>query len=284
MDWITRFTRAMDYIEDNLDGEIDWEQAGREALCSSQLFARMFAMMTDIPLSEYIRRRRLTRAAFDLQANGDKVLDVALRYGYASPTAFQRAFTQFHDVTPSQARKQGIRLQAYPRMAFQLKIEGGIALQYRIEQKPAFRVVGYMENVSMVDGENFRRIPKMWDEFPAKRFQALEGYMKPEQPGMFGAMDMAEKPDELIYCIAVASDRTDLQDWMSAMDVPASTYAVFETSMKDLQNVTRRIFAEWLPNSGYEHGPSPEFEFYPPGDMESEESYKAEIWIPVVKK
>ena len=284
MDWITRFTRAMDYIEDNLDGEIDWEQAGREALCSGHLFARMFAMMTNIPLSEYIRRRRLTRAAFDLQANGDKVLDVALRYGYASPTAFQRAFTQFHDVTPSQARKQGIKLQAYPRMAFHLKIEGGITLQYRIEQKPAFRVVGYKETVSMVDGENFRRIPKIWEEFPAQKYHALETRMNPAQPGMFGVIDMGEKPDELVYWIAVNSDSADLEDWMSAMEVPVVSYAVFETSMKELQDITRRIFAEWLPNSGYEHAPAAEFEFYPPGDMESDENYKAEIWVPVVKK
>lgn len=93
VDWMARLTRAMAYIEANLDGEIDWREAGRLALCGGNQFARTFALMTGMPLSEYVRRRRLSMAALDLSRRGEKVIDVALRYGYASPTAFQRAFT-----------------------------------------------------------------------------------------------------------------------------------------------------------------------------------------------
>lgn len=286
MDWITSFTNAMDYIEENLTGEIDWAEVGRRALCSGQQFARTFALIIGIPLSEYVRRRRLTQAAQDLQMRGDKVIDVAMRYGYASPTAFQRAFVIFHGVTPSQARKPGARLQAYPPISFQMTIQGGIALQYRIEEKPAFRVVGAMEEINMVNGENFVRIPKMWEEFPEERSATLGGeYADGKYDGMFGVMSMApDKPDTLVYGICVSSERKDLRDWMQARDVAAATYAVFETSLAAIQEITKRIYAEWLPSSGYAHAGVAEFEFYPNVDMSDQTKYMCEIWIPIVKK
>ncbi|MDL2319349.1 AraC family transcriptional regulator, partial [Eubacteriales bacterium OttesenSCG-928-A19] len=279
----TRMTRAMDYIEAHLDGELDWGAVAREALCPPQQFARMFAMMTDVPLSEYVRRRRLTRAALDLQRGEGRVLDVALRYGYASPTAFQRAFQQFHGAPPSHARRQGVRLRSYPPMTFQFTIKGGTALQYRIEEKPGFRVVGYREEISMVGGENFRRIPELWNTFPRERCDALIARGDGQYPGMLGLIDMGPRDDTLAYWIAVSSASADLAPWMQAMDVPAATYAVFDTSLATLQDVTRRIFAEWLPSSGYEHGPSAELEYYPDGDMSDPAQYMCEIWIPVVK-
>lgn len=284
MDWIERLQHALDYIEGNLQGEIDWREAGRHALMSGPYFARIFALMSGVPLSEYIRMRRLSLAATDLQQGDARVLDVALRYGYASPTAFQRAFVLFHGVTPSQAHKQGIRLKAYPPIAFQITVKGGIALQYRIEQKPAIRLVGYQEEISMVGGENFVRIPKMWQEFPQERFVALEAYTNGAYPGCFGVIWMTDKPDSLVYAIATASDRTDLLGWMDEIRCAPATYAVFETSLAGIQDTTRRIFAEWLPASGYEHGQGQEFEYYPNGDMSDSTKYLCEIWIPVVKK
>lgn len=285
MDWIDRLKAAMAYIEDNLEGDIDWDQAARLALCSSHQFMRTFALITGVPLSDYVRRRRLTKAAFDLQTRQEKVLDVALRYGYASPTAFQRAFTIFHGVTPVKARRPGVTLKSYPPMSFQLTIQGGIDLQYRIEEKPALRLVGYREDISMLGGENFARIPKMWEEFPHERVEALGGLAGAQYPGMFGVIAMVEgKSDMLAYYIAVASERTDLQGWMSEITNPPLTYAVFDTPLATIQDTTRRIFAEWLPHAGYEHADAAELEYYPDGDMSDETKYICEIWIPVVKK
>lgn len=284
MDWITRLQRALDYLEENLAGEIDWQEAGRRALMSGAYFARMFALMSGVPLSEYIRLRRLSLAATDLQQRGERVIDVAMRYGYASPTAFQRAFVLFHDVTPSQAHKSGIRLKAYPPISFNITIQGGIALQYRIEEKEAVRLVGYREEISMLGGENLIRIPRMWEEFPQERFAVLDGYNNGRYPGCFGVCEMNDRPDSLLYSIAVASDREDLEGWMAEIACAPATYAVFDTSLAAIQDTTRRIFAEWLPSSGYEHAEGAELEYYPSGDMTDSAAYMCEIWIPVVKK
>lgn len=121
MDWFERMNGAMSYIEDHLASEIDYEEAARIACCSSYHFQRMFSFITDVTLSEYIRRRRLTLAAFELQKGSGRVIDVALKYGYDSPNSFTRAFQSLHGVTPSLARDEGVQLKAYPRMSFQLK-------------------------------------------------------------------------------------------------------------------------------------------------------------------
>ena len=118
MDWLQRLNRAMDYIEEHLADRISYDEIARIACCSTYHFRRMFPFLTGITLSEYIRRRRLTLAAFELQTTGAKVIDVALKYGYQSPEAFARAFKQLHGVMPVAARDPGVTLKAYPRMTF----------------------------------------------------------------------------------------------------------------------------------------------------------------------
>ena len=95
MEWVDGLNQTIAYIENHLTGEIDYEALAKLACCSAYHYQRMFAYMAGMPLSEYIRRRRMSRAAVDLQA-GEKVIDVSLRYGYQSPTAFNRAFQSVH--------------------------------------------------------------------------------------------------------------------------------------------------------------------------------------------
>ncbi len=104
MEWLERLNRSLQYIEDHLDGAVDYKKAAQSACCSSYQYQRLFSALANLPLSEYIRKRRLTLAAFDLQ-RGAKVLDTALKYGYESPEAFCRAFAGMHGVPPSLARK-----------------------------------------------------------------------------------------------------------------------------------------------------------------------------------
>lgn len=285
MDWIERMQAAMDYVEENLREEIDWAELGRRALCPGAMFARMFSMVVDIPLAEYVRRRRLSCAAADLQ-RGDRVIDVALRYGYASPTAFTRAFTLLHGVTPKQARLPGVALQAYPPLSFHISITGGTQMEYRIEQKGALRMVGFAEEVSMLDGKNLERIPQIWREATNETWTMLSGYADGSYPGCFGVIDWVDVPaDTLRYWIAVTSAATDgAKDSLQALEVAPATYAVFSTPMSMIQQTTRRIFSEWMPASGYEHAQMPEFEYYPQGDMSDPDKYIVEIWIPIVEK
>lgn len=90
MDWLDRMNGVMDYIEANLTQDISYDAIARLACCGSYHFQRMFPFITGLSLSEYIRRRRLTAAAFELQATDTKIIDVSMKYGYDSPEAFSR--------------------------------------------------------------------------------------------------------------------------------------------------------------------------------------------------
>lgn len=123
MDWLERMNDAISYIENNLTTEIKYEELSRIVCCSIYHFQKMFSFLTGVPLSEYIRRRRLTQAAYELSNSNIKVIDLALKYGYESPDSFTRAFQNMHGVTPTKARKMGIVLKAYPRMSFHISIK-----------------------------------------------------------------------------------------------------------------------------------------------------------------
>lgn len=119
MDWQKGMNSAIDYIESNLMGTVDFNAAARFVGCSTWEFQRIFSFLTHVSLGEYIRKRKLTLAAQDIQSNDLKIIDIALKYGYESPAAFSRAFNKFYGITPSSARNSGIDLNAYPRITFE---------------------------------------------------------------------------------------------------------------------------------------------------------------------
>ena len=162
MQWIDRMNDAVGYIERHLTDEIDYEQLARLACCSSYHFQRMFAYMAGVGLAEYIRRRKMSLAAADLQLGGVKIIDVAAKYGYQSPTAFNRAFQSVHGVAPSALKSEGVKLKSYPPITFLITIKGAEEMNYRIETSPAFRVVGVSQKMSNVVEENFRDVPLLW--------------------------------------------------------------------------------------------------------------------------
>lgn len=165
MDWLNQWNEALDYIEERLDGEISMESLGRLAGCSSYHFQRMFSYIGGMPLNVYIRRRRMTRAAMDLH-RGDKVLDVALRYGYESPTAFNRAFQAVHRLPPSRAREESVKLKSYPRIRFSFVMKGDTEMEYQIVTKPAFRIVGPRMPLPTDTEEGFDCVPQFWRRPP----------------------------------------------------------------------------------------------------------------------
>ncbi|MFD1957290.1 GyrI-like domain-containing protein [Paenibacillus thailandensis] len=284
MDWLERMNGAIGYIEDHLLEEIDYAEAAKIACCSVHHFQRMFSFITEVPLSEYVRRRRLTLAAFDLQSAEAKVIDISLKYGYDSPEAFARAFQNLHGVTPSAVRQAQVRLKAYPRMAITLNIKGAIELNYRIERLESFSTVGFKERVHM--DEAFEQIPGIWDN--AHRNGRIDQLIKllwePEQRGPRGILGICADggfgtKDGFDYYLAIASD-TALPEGMERLNVPEGTWAVFETSEDmDVQGIWKRLYTEWLPTSGYELADIPGIECYhPPGHQPS-----AEVWIAVRK-
>ena len=164
MEWIERFNKAVAYIEEHITEEIDFRDVASIACCSSYHFQRMFAYLADVPLSEYIRRRKMSLAVADLQSGNERVIDVALKYGYASPTAFNRAFQSVHGVAPSLVKEGGMSLKSYPPISFKIIVKGVIEMNYRIEKKEAFRIVGVAEPLEKDMEKNFEIVPKMWEK------------------------------------------------------------------------------------------------------------------------
>ena len=134
MEWLKRINNAIDYIEHNLDSDISYDEAAQIACCSTYYFQRMFSYITGISLAEYIKRRRMTQAAFELQRTNKRVLEIALKYGYTSPTSFNRAFQNVHGISPVAAKDIGNTLNAYPAIRFSVNITGGSAISYHIEK------------------------------------------------------------------------------------------------------------------------------------------------------
>lgn len=163
MSWLENFSKAIEYIETHLDKEISYEDMAKITGCSTFYFQRIFSYIVGISLSEYIRRRRMTQAGFDLQRTDMRVLDVALKYGYSSPTSFNRAFQAVHGITPICAKEMGSTLNTYPAIKFSINVVGGNAMSYRIEKKKAFRIVGVRTSLSEDIEKNQKNVPLFWD-------------------------------------------------------------------------------------------------------------------------
>lgn len=286
MNMLERMNEVVGYIEQELAGEISYERLAQLACCSQYQLQRMFGFIADMPLSEYIRRRRLTCAAFDLQNSDQRIIDIAVKYGYGSADAFARAFHNLHGIKPSKARDKGARLKAYPRITFTLSIKGVVEMNYRIEERPDFNIIGIKKFVTMENGENFKIIPKMWCDLTEGECQQILSLNDMEPTGVLGVCaEPCKDKNGFDYWIAAASTKACPREYQTLV-VPASTWAVFEVvgAMPDaIQTVTKRIYSEWLPSSGYEHADAPEFEWYSDGDTDADD-YLSEVWIPVVKK
>ena len=290
MDLLQNMNNAMKFIEENLTNDIDFKEVARLARCSEYHFKRMFSFLAGITLSEYIRRRRLTLAAFELRNRKVKVIDVAIKYTYNSPDSFTRAFQNLHGITPSEARNNGHSLKAYQPMTFQLSIQGGDEMNYRIEEKEAFRIVGIQKRVPILFKGINPEIASMWKSLDEKTIHELKKLSNTEPMGLlsvstnFSEGRMEEK-GELDHYIGAATTK-ECPNHLTSFEVVASTWAVFEVVgpfPDTLQNVWGRIYSEWFPSSNYEQTEGPEILWNENKDITSP-TFKSEIWIPVLKK
>ena len=275
MDWLNDWNKALDCLEENLERDVDPKELGRLAGCSAYHFQRMFSYLAGVPLG----RRRMTRAAADLQ-NGEKVLDVALRYGYESPTAFNRSFQAVHKVPPSQAKQDGVKLKAFPRIRFKFVLKGAEEMEYQIVKREAFRIVGFRTPLSMDMEESFQIVPRFWAEIGPRQAE-LFPLMGGEPAGMLGISTCDEK--ENYYYIAVATG-APVPEGMFEWTVPAATWAVFTGTGRlpeAMQELQKRVVSEYLPDSGYEWAKAPDIEVYL--NQPGEES-RFQVWLPVTKR
>ncbi|WP_099204544.1 AraC family transcriptional regulator [Scatolibacter rhodanostii] len=285
MGWIESIGEAIQYIEENITGELKIEEVSKRALVSPFYFQKGFSMLCGFTVGEYIRQRRLTLAGSDLVSSDEKIIDIALKYGYDSPDSFTKAFTRFHSFTPTAVRKDGAMIKSLAPLKIKFSLEGGYIMDYKIVEKDSFTVMG---SSKMFKYDNsFQEIPKFW----AEHYQTGKGQFV---NGVYGVcIDETRSSDEFEYLIA--------DDYVPYKDIPAGfvtkvipkhTWAVFPCKgamPKALQDVNQKIFSEWLPNcKQYAIAAGYNIELYsnpidfPNGNQD--ENYYSEIWIPVKKK
>ena len=290
MDTLKHLNAALGFIEEHITDEIDMGEVARMALCSEYHFRRMFPYLAGVSLSEYIRRRRLTLAAFELQEKDAKVIDVALKYGYSSPDSFSRAFQNVHGISPSQARCKGRALKAFPPLQFYLSIRGGSELQYRIVEKKRFKIVGIGKRVKIMFAGVNPEIAQMWESLDMDMIRELKELSDQEPSGLIQASvnfdeGRMEEKGGLDHYIGVATVR-ECPAYFTELEVEASSWAVFTNVgpfPETLQTTWGRIYSEWLPTAHYEVVPGPEILWTEMRDTNAPD-FKSEIWIPVKKK
>ncbi|MFD3606596.1 GyrI-like domain-containing protein [Streptomyces atroolivaceus] len=282
---LDRLNQAMEHIEAHLDQPVDVTDLARIAVTSEYHFRRMFSALAGLPLSEYIRRRRLTVAGAEVLAGERTLLEIATRYGYGSGEAFARAFRTMHGVGPGEARRTGAALHSQQRMSFRLIVEGNSSMRYRIVDKGAFRVVGRKARVPLVhEGAN----PAIGDfirSIPPDTMRRIAALADQEPAGIVGVSDQLDpsraEGTELDYYHGVVTG-ADVPEDMDALDVPAGTWAVFENSgpfPQALQYLWRDVFTQWFPSNPYGSRPGPEI--LSVSLSEDGTQADAELWIPV---
>lgn len=285
MDWVQKMNLALQYIENHLTDDIQNKEIEEIVNCSFFHFQKIFYYMSNITLAEYIRRRRLTLSAFELQNTNQKVIDIALKYGYDSPTAFTRAFQKMHHMTPKEAKVSNKVFTAYHPISFQVSIKGGNKINYAIVEKEAFRIVGARLKTNIREGDYYQKIEGFWKETTEKGL--LPELLKINNGKIKGILGVAigdwENKGEFNYYISVASEEQCIPKGMETLEIASSKWALFDciepipTAMRQMQ---QRILTEWFPQSGYQYNDIPDIEYYTDGNTLADD-YQTQIWVPV---
>ena len=300
MDWITGIQEAINYIEDNITEELDYGEIAKRSFSSPYHFQRVFSILCGYTVGEYIRLRRLTLAGADLAQGKEKVIDVAMKYGYESPDSFAKAFTRFHGITPSDARLPKAQLQSFARLSIHISLKGGTTMNYRIEEKPAFVLTGYKRRFTGAPGQ---RDEQEADFYTSTRVnQYILGGLSAVPYVHFNVIQNVDDSGYDFYIAAELPDpiRDRLQEpavlgpefahRFEQIPIPAQTYAIFETEKCTYPSpghnaLRRQIAEEWLPSSGYELADAPEIVMnFWYRDPEHRNQRQIKLWIPVKRK
>ena len=272
--WIEGFQESIDFIEKNLTEELDIEDIAAKAALSPFYYQRIFGALCGVTVGEYIRVRRMTLAAQELNGKDVKVIDAAVKYGYDSPDSFSKAFQKFHGITPSQAKEPGALLRSFAPLHIRITMEGGTMMEYRIVEKAPFTIVGVKKPFH--SDSSYQEIPKFWDEWLA------QGENRPIM-GTFGVcLDMKGK--DFDYWIAdLYFPWEDVPEGCETRVIPGSAWAQFPCTIKTLQDTNTRIWSEWLPAlQGYSLAGDYDIEVYLPPE-EGSGDMKVYIWVPLKK-
>ncbi|MFG3015005.1 GyrI-like domain-containing protein [Streptomyces cinerochromogenes] len=285
---LERLNQTLEHIERRLDQEIDAAELARVAATSEYHLRRMFSALAGMPLSEYIRRRRLTVAGAEVLAGRASLLEIAVRYGYGSGEAFARAFRAVHGVGPGEARRTGAALVSQARLSFRLTIEGSSSMRYRVVDRPDFTVVGLKARVPLVHTGPNQAIIDFVRGIDPEVLRSLEKLADQEPHGIVAVCDDLDpsraEDTELDYYQAVITS-APAPDGTAVLPVPAGTWAVFTTSgpaPQAIQELWRDVFTEWFPANPYRSRPGPEILRTRLSQDRTEAD--AELWLPVERE
>lgn len=296
MEWLTAIRTAIGYMEGHLREEIGLEDVAREVHLSPFFLQRGFSLMTGCGIGEYLRSRRLYEAAMDLQNGSEKVIDLALRYGYETPESFAKAFARFHGATPTQVR-EGAAVRAFLPLTIHLSIQGGSQMDYKITPMFPFKVIGFQKEFDYET--SYAQIPKFWDEICEKYAYNVYAGNDPANPyeqalvdnciGEYGVCIDDIPGSKFRYLIAGRYTGGPVPEGMVLYEFPRGEWAVFDSIgpiPEALQRVNTRVFKEWLPgNPDYELSGNATVEWYDCVNGEkSDPDYHSAIWLPIKRK
>ncbi len=287
---LNELNRVIDYIEEHLtDDELSLEIISEYAGVFDYHFRKIFFYLSGMTLSEYIKNRKLSEASMDL-LHGEKVTDVAFKYGYQSMDGFTRAFKKWCGLLPSEVIKNGIS-KSFPKLSFIITVKGGINMEFRIENKPAFNLVGVCKRVPMqFEGIN-NEIVKLAESITDEQREEMHSLQNIEPYEIVNASyeadaDFLKEEGYLTHLIGVLTTKNEISDLLEKVPVEAHTWAVFPNEgpfPSTLQETYAKIYSEWLPSSGYEVINAPTFSFTKM-DKNKENYAYSEVWTPIRKK
>lgn len=285
---ISALNQLVDLVEEQLAEELDVHGlAGRLGTTEYHL-RRMFSSLAGTPLSEYVRRRRMTVAAADVVRGEDDLLSIAVRYGYGSTEAFGRAFRAVHGAGPSDVRRDGGPLRTQPKLGFRLTVEGSTPMDTRLVERPAFRLIGHAARVPLIHQGVNPHIQQLVAALPPEEHVRLKSLGTTEPGGLLQVSDDLD-PDraegsELTYLHGVAvSGDTPAPDDLDTIEVPAGRWAVFRAAgpqPETLQTTWAATATEWFPSNPWRLRPGPEIVAF----LERAEDFSTatcELWLPV---
>lgn len=279
MSIIKSFNSTIDYIETVLEDEIDEKKITHLSGYSYAMFSRLFSILTETTLSEYLRGRKLTEAAIALRDTDEKVIDIAFRFGYESSYSFGTAFKNFHGFTPSEVRN-GKPFKLISRIQLALTVKGGRSMNVTIQKKGSFTVAGFNE-----ENINSSLCPKVWNKLYEKYSQ--EELASLGDGESVGICHDVESPNVINYMAGYIVTDVDKAKSMGLdiLEVEEAEYAIVELKgvvPECIHNGWKYVMEVFFPEHGYVHSGTPDFEYYYEGDMDSKD-YKMELWIPIVK-
>jgi AraC family transcriptional regulator len=290
------FENAIDFIDESLAGEIDFELIAKKARCSVYHFQRMFSFLVNLPLSEYIRRRRMTLAAFELQNTDAKIIDIALKYGYDSHSSFTRAFQSVQGITPSKARLDGVCLTAYPKLSFQFRIKGVIAMQYNIKQTEPYKFFGlnpiqldgwqtelFLEYADAITEDGTHDAINMAAGFPGLAQEMIKNNAwDMKRLHLLQAVHFYDKTGRKHFMYGWECPENGVDEKFTILDMPKTAWIVVTATIPDgerdsIKKSYEDLYVNWFPTSGYNQAPNRPI-------IEKYGWDKCELWMPIEKK